>query len=361
MEFYPLKISKIQRETETALSIYFTVPEDLKEKFKFSSGQYLTLSDVIKNKEIRRPYSICTAPHSGELAVTVKKLKGGLFSEWVHKSWRVGMLKNIGVPQGNFRVDCNIDAKRKHVFIAAGSGITPIMSMIAELLESEPLSSCYLLYGSRNEESIIFKNQLDHLAKRFENQLFVRYTLSKPEKDNKNLLSGLFKKPKLQWTGDIGRIDTNKLKQYIDENRLKSKDTIYYLCGPGDMIEMAESTLLAEGVDSNRILKEYFAPTGTVSAQPGSKGKVTVLLNNKTIEYESDGKKTILEELINLGEKPPYSCTSGACSTCMAKVKRGKVSMDVCYALDDEEIKAGYILTCQAHVTSDELEISYDL
>jgi ring-1,2-phenylacetyl-CoA epoxidase subunit PaaE len=116
-----------------------------------------------------------------------------------------------------------------------------------------------------------------------------------------------------------------------------------------------------EGVENKRISREYFAPAGTVSAQPGSGGKITVTLQGKTIEYQSDGKKTILEELVNLGEKPPYSCTSGACSTCMAKVKKGKVSMDVCYALDDEEIKAGYILTCQAHVTSDELEITYEL
>ena len=361
MELYPLTISKVQHETNEALSIYFSVPEDIKEKFRYLPGQYLTLTDVVKDKEVRRPYSICTAPHSGELAVTVKKLKGGLFSEWVHKSWREGMVKEIGTPEGNFTLKCDQDAKRKHVFIAAGSGITPIVSMIAELLESEPMSNCYLLYGSRDEEHIIFKNQIDLLTSRYENQFFVHYTLSKPLKEKAGGLSGLFKKSSIRWTGDTGRIDKTKLTQFFDEYKVTGPETIYYICGPGDMINMVESTLINDGVDTKKILKEFFAPAGTVSAQPGTGGKVLVILQGKTIEYRSDGKKTILEELVNLGEKPPYSCTSGACSTCMAKVNKGKVSMDVCYALDDEEVRAGYILTCQAHVTSDELELSFDL
>ena len=359
MQFHKLKIEKKVLETLDTMTVYFNVPPDLKDVFEFKPGQYLTISEEIGGKEVRRSYSICTAPYSGQLATTIKRVAGGNMSTFIHSNWHAEGEANVSEAEGKFILMANPLAKRKIYFIAAGSGITPIMSMIRELLENEPASEMHLLYGSRDEDNIIFKEELDKLAERHAGQLFVTYTLSQPKKEKGKGLTSIFKKSKSSWQGEQGRIDGQMLKKWTSNI---SNTDLAYICGPGNLIEQCEENLLSLGMKESQIFKEYFSPPGDdkkVEKRDGVRSNVTVHLNGKTIEFETDGSKPILDELIAMRVNPPYSCTSGACSTCLAKVSKGQVKMDVCYALDEDEIAEGYILTCQAKPVTDELELSY--
>ncbi len=359
MQFHKLTIDKKVIETPDTMTIYFKVPEELKAQFEFDAGQYLTLSETIAGQEVRRSYSICTPPHSSELATTIKRVAGGKMSTFIHSNWHSENEVLVGTPEGKFTLKADPMAKRNLLFIAAGSGITPVMSMIKEVLENEPLTEMHLLYGSRNEDNIIFKDELDRLVSKYQGQLFVTHCLSQPKKEKAKGFSGLFKKAKSSWKGLAGRIDRKKITYFLDEC---GKVDMAFLCGPGNLIELAEETLVNIGLKENLIHKEYFSAPGEKLPSDhveGSASNVTVHLNGKTITFQTDGSKPILDELIALKANPPYSCTSGACSTCLAKVTKGKAKMEVCYALDDDEIAKGYILTCQAKPVSAELELNY--
>lgn len=359
MQFHQLKIDRKVLETPDTMTVYFKVPENLKEVYQFTAGQYLTFSLQLNDQEVRRSYSICTPPYSGELAATIKRLPGGKVSTYIHSNWHSDMEISVGSPEGKFILEPDPMAKRKILFIAAGSGITPIMAMLKEVLENEPASELHLLYGSRDENNIIFRTELDKLASRHEGQLFLTHTLSRPEKEKGKGLSRFFKKSKSSWKGETGRIDTKKLKKYIAE--LGPVD-LAYVCGPGNMIEQAEQILVNNGLPENKFMKEYFSPPGEKKEGEhvhGEASQVKVHLNGQVYEFETDGSKPILDELIARKANPPYSCTSGSCSTCLAKVSLGKAEMEVCYALDDDEIAQGYILTCQAKPVTPHLEITY--
>jgi ring-1,2-phenylacetyl-CoA epoxidase subunit PaaE len=362
MNFEALTIKEIIQESPEAISVIFNLTEEQKLRFNFSAGQYLTLIDNVKGEELRRSYSIFTSPTSSDIGVTIKRLNKGKFSTHAHQNWKPGMQIQSSLPEGNFVVAPDHDLKRNHVFIAAGSGITPIMSMISILLEEEPMSKSYLLYGSRDEKNILFKNTLDQLEAKYEGQLFSMHTLSSPIKEKEGGLMGMFKKGKINWEGEQGRIDKSKLETFLGQLDPKAKENHYYVCGPGDLIKLTENTLKEKGVDKKFIHKEYFTIDESDKKQIASQtSNIKVILNGETIEFTTEGKKPILDELIAIKKNPPYSCTSGACSSCMAKVLSGNVSMEVCYALDDKDIENGLILTCQAKATSAEVEITYDI
>ncbi len=366
MSFYNLKISSIVVETTDAKTIFFSIPTDLTSEFLFLPGQYLTIKATVNQEEVRRSYSICSLPGQPTIGITVKKLKRGVMSTFLHDNVQVGDEMEVMPPDGKFYVKTRHDVSRDHYFYAAGSGITPIMSMIQTILEEEPRSSCYLLYGSRDDKHIIFKESLDLLVNRYQDQFYVDYVVSQPNEKSAGGISGIFGKKSSDWRGSKGRVDALKCTSFMYEYPGRHAERHYYMCGPGDFIQTIESYLINHGVDKKSIHKEFFStPTkplvGAVSGGEATSGSVKVLLRGETIDVVVDKSKTILEALVALKKDPPYSCTSGACSTCIAKVTKGKVTMDTCYALEDDEIEAGYILTCQAHPASEGVEVTYDI
>jgi len=363
MEFHSLKISKIVSETVDTKTVYLEIPFSLKEEYHHLPGQYLTVKAEINGKEVRRAYSICTSPNSDVLGITIKKVKKGIMSSFLNEKVKEGDYLNVMTPEGNFIVKTDHLLARDHYFVAAGSGITPIISMIQTILEYEPKSVCYLLYGSRDESSIIFKDQLEHTAKKYEDQLFVQYVLSQPLEIKTGGLAGLFGKKVSEWKGMEGRITESHCSEFFKVFEPKNMERHYYVCGPGDMIEKVVGFLQSRHIDKKNIHKEYFTSgTSEKSLDAGiHKSIVSVTLKGNTFDIIVPKGKTILDVLVEAKKDPPYSCTSGACSTCMAKVSEGEISMESCYALEDDEVAAGFILTCQSHPKTEKVVLSYDI
>ena len=361
-EFYPLSIREVRPETSEAVTLVFDVPQALRETFSYKAGQYLTLRVSINGKEERRAYSMSSSPLESDLAITVKRVKNGVVSTYLNQVIKPGQVLDVMPPEGRFTPVLRPEQRAGYYLFAAGSGITPLLSILKTILEEEPKSTVYLLYGNRNEQSILFREVLADLEARYEGQLHVLHTLSQPEREKPKGLAGLFSKGQSSWEGKTGRINERLILDFLGTYPDKADTAQYLVCGPGNLIETVTDVLQKNGVPKSRVLAEYFANDGT-DKKPASTAvqaaQVKVHLKGQAHDLYVPMGKTILDILIENRLNPPYSCCSGACSTCMAKVVSGKVQMDVCHALDDDEVESGYILTCQARPASPEVEIAY--
>ena len=363
-DFHKIKVADVIAETQSCVSILFDIPENLKTEFDFTAGQYLTIKADINGEDVRRAYSICTAQNEDLLGVSVKTVLDGKMSTYLNNQIKKGDSLEIMRPEGRFTLITLQDVQRDHYFFAAGSGITPVISMIKSMLEQEPKSTAYLLYGNKNEENIIFKDAIESLIEKYEGQIVVEMTLSQPKTEKGTGILGILGKKRSSWPGLKGRIDSAKVARFVQENPPKSEHVEYYLCGPGEMIETVKTTLLGNGADKSNIHQEYFT-SGDASksdvAQATEGATLSAKLGGKIFDLAIPQNKTILDTMLDAGHEAPYSCTSGACSTCMAKLTKGTVEMEACFALDDDEIADGFILTCQSHPTSAEVEVDFDV
>jgi ring-1,2-phenylacetyl-CoA epoxidase subunit PaaE len=367
-EFIPMVVTEVRRETSEAVSILMKFPEGSESRFDFRPGQYVTVKWYEGDKEHRRSYSISSVPEDPYLSITIKEVSGGHVSPLLIKQIHPGDKIEILPPEGRFTAHFGPENKRNIFLIGAGSGITPLISIARAVLEKEPRSSVILLYGSRSVDKIIFKEQLDELERRYTGQLYVYHTLSRPDGSGASVVKSLFGRKKSEWTGLKGRISPGHIEKLLEKHPVHKKNDLVFICGPGDLIVMAEKKFLSLGVDEDNVKKEFFTPTPleadnvNMSRQEkntGAPSLVTVHLRGEKIDIQVTDK-SILDTLLDLGYDAPYSCHSGACATCMAKVIQGEVEMDACFALSDKEVDSGYILTCQSHPVTPIVEITYE-
>lgn len=353
VEFHRLTISDVRRETPEAVSIAFAVPADLAGAYHFNPGQHITLRTQVDGNEVRRSYSICTTPDDHELRIAVKKVEGGLFSTLANEAIKTGDAIDVMTPQGRFGVALDPNAERHYVAIAAGSGITPVMSIIRAVLTHEPKSRVTLIYGNRSTQSIIFREQLEDLKDRFLSRFTVHHVLSR-EAQEIALLDG--------------RIDADKVAALL---RTLPKDDIdvAFLCGPGGLIEQGRAALTEYGVSAERIHVEYFSTDGTpvaaraatpTTAASAQEATAQITLNGARHEVPVHAGETIVDAGLRAGLDMPYSCRGGMCCTCRAKVTHGEVTMDTNYSLEPWELEAGYVLTCQSHPTTPVVALDFD-
>lgn len=363
-----MKIKEVRQETPDAVSILLEYPLADREKLQFKPGQFITVIWMDGEREIRRSYSISSIPEDPYLSITVKEVKKGLISPLLCRQLKPGDMLKVLPPEGRFTAEYHPDHKRNIYLIGAGSGITPLMSIGRFVLEKEPKSTVVLLYGNRSESDIIFRDELEKMTKRYQNQFYIYHSLSKPEGEGLGIVKSLFGRKKPEWEGFKGRINPARIKELLKLHPATRKNDLYFLCGPGNFILMSEKALMEEGIMEESIKKEFFTPASSDPAHPakspgirpkGHPAKVTAHLRGQTIEVDVMDK-TILDTLLDQGYDAPYSCHSGACATCMAKIISGKVEMDACFALSDKEVENGYVLTCQSRPLTETVELSYE-
>lgn len=350
--FHSLKIKEIVRETEDAVSIAFDVPESLKESFAYLPGQYLTLKADLNGEDIRRSYSLCSAPHESEWRVAVKQVENGQFSTYANNTLTEGMMLDVMTPMGNFTLKPQSEA-RSLVLFAAGSGITPILSIAKAVLHNEPESDVTLFYGNKGFASIIFREEIEALKNQYMDRLRVVHVLSR-----ESLGNDLQK----------GRITGEKVDALYNAFLKGTTVSDVFVCGPEQMILDVKEKMVQNGVDEKHIHFELFTSPSVKEDKiahptnsPKVESNVTIILDDEEIEIHlSSNGQSILEAGHDAGADLPFACKGGVCCTCKAKIIEGTASMDVNYALEPDEVDAGYILTCQAHPTSDKLIVSFD-
>lgn len=355
IHFHKLRVKEVRRETNDCISISFDIPTELEDLFAFQHGQNITLRKEFDGVEARRSYSICASPLEKELRVAVKKVDGGLFSSFANTTIQPGDIIEVLPPTGKFNTSLHPGNKKNYLAFAAGSGITPVISIIKTTLQTETESTFTLVYGNRSRNSIIFFEELEGIK----NQYLQRFNFI-------NVLS----RERTEAPINSGRIDREKLEQLSKLIAYQSMDDIF-LCGPEEMIFTAKEFLESVGIEKKKIHFELFTTPGQKESTVKSKQPLTAAGPQSTISVKLDGRtfeftlgfnsEPILDAALKEGADLPYACKGGVCCTCKAKLLEGEVEMDVHWGLEEEEIKEGYILTCQSHPVSDKVVIDFDV
>ncbi|WP_339754987.1 FAD-binding oxidoreductase [uncultured Winogradskyella sp.] len=355
-KFHNIKVADIYKETEDTSVVAFEIPSELHEAFKFRQGQHLTLKADIKGEDVRRSYSLCSSPIENQWKVAVKQIPGGKFSTYINESLKTGDELEVMAPSGTFGVEVKPEESKNYLFFAAGSGITPVLSMIKTHLKAEPNSTCKLFYVNKTAKSIIFKEELEQLRNKYFGRLEIYYFLTKERRDIE-----LFN----------GRFDDEKMK-VLTKTFIDIPDTSeVFLCGPEKMVNYVSEYLVNAGLPKELIHFELFV-TGLSEedikraerlAQQNVEGvEVTIVDGGKeflftmTKEYDN-----ILDAALGAGADLPFACKGGVCSTCKCKVVEGAVEMKINYALDDKEVSQNLVLSCQSVPTAEKVVVDFDV
>lgn len=354
-QFHRLEVSDVRKETDDCISIGFNVPVDKSESFKYIQGQYLTLNVSVNGEELRRSYSLCSSPLEDGLRIAVKKVPDGRVSSELLANLKAGQTMQVMEPMGGFHSPMDPQNAKEYVLFAAGSGITPIYSILKTALMAEPKSRVILFYGNTDATSIIFKNDLMALKEKYGNRLSVHHVLSRETTEDPMF---------------SGRMTEEKAGQLLDKYGASEYEREYFVCGPYQMMMNIKSALETRNVPSDKIHVELFTTpvedeNGASAVQRTSDfvglAKVKVIIDGDEQELEIDSKgDSILDSAIEAGMDAPFACKGAVCCTCKAKVMEGSVQMDMNYALTDGEVEDGYVLTCQSHPTSARVVVDFD-
>jgi ring-1,2-phenylacetyl-CoA epoxidase subunit PaaE len=345
--FYKLSIKEIIKETADAVSILFNVPEELQSNYSFVAGQYVNVKVTLDGQEIRRAYSICSAPKSGELRIAIKSVKNGFFSKFANEKLSIGNVIEVGTPEGKFTFEPKADRQRNYAAFVAGSGITPVFSILKSVLEEEPNSTFVLVYGNKSEKDTIFHNTLHDLQLQYVGRLFVQYVYSQSTADNALL----------------GRIDHTTVNYILKTKHAEMDFSKCYLCGPEEMINIVSDTLKENNISSSDIKFELFSTSSNENESvAGAEGhtKISILVDDEETTFEMSQKQTVLEAALKQGLDVPYSCQGGICSSCICRITEGAAEMKKNQILTDAEVAEGLTLACQAYPTTTTITIDFD-
>lgn len=347
-QFHKLSIKDIHKETDKAVTLSFDVPEELKTTFTFKAGQYITLKTAINGNEIRRDYSLCSSPKSGVLKVAVKEVNDGTFSSYANNTLQVGGVLDVAPPKGRFVFQPN-DSKTKNIAaFAAGSGITPILSIVKCALEEEVYSKVVLVYGNKTTKDTMFLNELLELQHQYSERLSIKFVFSQANEND----------------AIFGRIEKSTVNLILKNEYKHTVIDAFYLCGPEGMIHTVKDVLTEHNIDENNVFYELFkaAKPSEIKedAVASGKTKITIVVDDEETTFEMSQKQSILEAALDEDLDAPYSCQGGICSSCIARIKGGEATMRQNNILTDSEISEGLILTCQAHPTSSTIAVDYD-
>ena len=355
-QFHNLKVKDIYKETSDTSVVAFDIPQNLEKAFTYHQGQHLTLKATLDNEDVRRSYSLCSSPNDKEWKVAVKQIPGGKFSTYINEVVKSGDVLEVMAPSGKFGVPVDATKAKNYLFFAAGSGITPVLSMLKTHLAMEPASSCKLFYVNRTAKSIIFKEELEQLRNKYFGRLEIYYFLTKEKRDIE-LFNGRFDDEKME-------VLTNTFIDIPDTNDV-------FLCGPEKMVHYVSDYLVAKGLPQENVHYELFvtglteedkARAERLSQQKVEGVEVVIVDGGKeflftmTSEYDN-----ILDAALGAGADLPFACKGGVCSTCKCKVEGGSVEMKINYALDDKEVAQDLVLSCQAVPTSDKVTVNFDV
>jgi ring-1,2-phenylacetyl-CoA epoxidase subunit PaaE len=351
--FHRLSVHDLRRETADAVSLTFDIPRELADDYAFAPGQYLTLRTTMDGEEVRRSYSICSGPDDGELRIAVKKVDGGAFSPWAADELKAGDELEVMTPTGRFGVAPAPGEARICVGFAAGSGITPILSIVKGVLTREPNSRFFLFYGNRSSEGVMFREELEELKDRFLQRFSLFHVISGEEQDIPIL---------------HGRLDGEKVTVLLHSLVPASTVDHVFICGPTGMSDALEKTCLAMGIAEERIHVERFVsglggkprPKKVVAPGAPPKAFASLIIDGKRREVPVAEGEAILDAALRAGIDLPFACKGGMCSTCRARLVEGRAEMDVNYSLEPWELKAGFVLTCQAKPVSETVVVDYD-
>ncbi|WP_315764857.1 MULTISPECIES: 1,2-phenylacetyl-CoA epoxidase subunit PaaE [unclassified Bradyrhizobium] len=351
--FHHLAVNDLRREASDAVSLTFAIPRELAGDYHFSPGQYLTLRATLGGEEVRRSYSICSGPDDGEIRIAVKRVDGGAFSSFVTDELKCGDEIDVMTPTGRFGVAPEPDAARIHVGFAAGSGITPILSIIKGVLAREPKSRFFLFYGNRTTAGMLFREELEELKDRYLDRLSIFHVISGEEQDIPIL---------------HGRLDAEKVRVLLRSLVPAESVDHVFICGPSGMSDELEPTCRELGIAADRIHVERFVsglggkprPKAVVPASAPPKAMAALIIDGKRREVPVAEGEAILDAALRAGVDLPFACKGGMCSTCRARLVEGKAEMELNYSLEPWELKAGFVLTCQAKPTTERVVVDYD-